>query len=566
MEKYIEALNPKPTFNLTWYENEDLYTDGNVEDRIIELIAKNEPEDYVDAIYNNFNWPTYYHLSHIRRNILNWYPFDKESTVLEIGCGLGAITGLLCDSCKSVTAVELSKKRATSALLRCREKENLEIIVGNLNDIKFTQKFDYITLIGVLEYQGSYTDTENPYLDFLKKINGLLKPNGKLLIAIENQYGLKYWCGAQEDHVSVSFAGINQYTLTQKKCRTFSKQALDALIKDSGFKNTYFYYPMPDYKLPSVVYSEECLPTHSSIQSVSPYYVPNDSTLVANEKALYNDIIANNVFEFFANSFLVECSDVDIENHVTFASMSTDRFNEQRIITRFMSNETVEKLLAQNTQNASHLEQTYENMKSMATHGLDVLPCDYVDNKLVSPFCQDELLEDAFIKHLDEHNITDAYILLDTLYKDILKSSEEIAPEDNLMYTLDFSMDENCAKYGPVLKIGYLDMIMRNAFIKDKKFIWFDQEWILENIPAIFVLYRAIKATYDTNPRINNILPLSEVLYHFELEYMAADFDQLEILFQNAVVDTKHIAEGSALRPKNSNAIVANIKKIMNLK
>ena len=118
MEKYIEALNPKPTFNLTWYENEDLYTDGNVEDRIIELIAKNEPEDYVDAIYNNFNWPTYYHLSHIRRNILNWYPFDKESTVLEIGCGLGAITGLLCDSCKSVTAVELSKKRATSALLR----------------------------------------------------------------------------------------------------------------------------------------------------------------------------------------------------------------------------------------------------------------------------------------------------------------------------------------------------------------------------------------------------------------------------------------------------------------
>ena len=82
---------------------------------------------------------------------------------------------------------------------------------------------------------------------------------------------------------------------------------------------------MPDYKLPSVVYSEEYLPTLSNIQSVKPYYVPNDSTLIADEKALYKDIINNNVFEFFANSFLVECSDADIEKHVTFASMSTDR-------------------------------------------------------------------------------------------------------------------------------------------------------------------------------------------------------------------------------------------------
>lgn len=62
---------------------------------------------------------------------------------------MGAITGVLCDECRDVTAVELSRKRATATLLRCREKENLEIIVGNLNDIVFDKKFDYITLIGV---------------------------------------------------------------------------------------------------------------------------------------------------------------------------------------------------------------------------------------------------------------------------------------------------------------------------------------------------------------------------------------------------------------------------------
>ena len=241
-QELIEKLKPKPKFNLKWYKNDDLYSEGEIEDVIIQLIAENEPENYVNAIYNNFNWSTYYHLTHIRKNILNWYPFEKDSSVLEIGCGLGAITSVLCDNCQDVTAVELSKKRATGALLRCREKENLEIIVGNLNDIEFEKKYDYITLIGVLEYQGSYTETENPYQDFLEKVKGLLKPSGKLLIAIENQYGLKYWCGAREDHTAIPFEGMNQYSITTRKVRTFSKAGLQELVKDSGFKNTYFYY------------------------------------------------------------------------------------------------------------------------------------------------------------------------------------------------------------------------------------------------------------------------------------------------------------------------------------
>ena len=80
-----------------------------------------------------------------------------------------------------------------------------------MNDIVFDKKFDYITLIGVLEYQDSYTETPNPYRDFLINIKRLLKPDGKLLIAIENQYGLKYWCGTPEDHVGIPFESINQY-------------------------------------------------------------------------------------------------------------------------------------------------------------------------------------------------------------------------------------------------------------------------------------------------------------------------------------------------------------------
>ena len=82
----IEKLKPAPILNTTFYKDEDLYSDGDVEDVIIEIIAENKPEQYVQAIGKNMNWPVYYHLTHLRKNILNWYPFRKDSSILEIGC------------------------------------------------------------------------------------------------------------------------------------------------------------------------------------------------------------------------------------------------------------------------------------------------------------------------------------------------------------------------------------------------------------------------------------------------------------------------------------------------
>ena len=98
--------------NLKWYKDDDRYSDGDVEEDIVRYIAQNRPEDYEKVIYENLDWAVYYHLSNVRRNLLNWYPFKKEGSVLEIGAGCGAITGLLCDKCQKVTAVELSKRRA----------------------------------------------------------------------------------------------------------------------------------------------------------------------------------------------------------------------------------------------------------------------------------------------------------------------------------------------------------------------------------------------------------------------------------------------------------------------
>ncbi len=561
----IEKLNPKPTFNLNWYKNEDIYSDGPIEDTIIKLIAENQPEDYSDAILNHLSWPTYYYLTHIRKNILNWYPFAEDSSVLEIGCGLGAITNMLCDRCRDVTAVELSKRRATAALLRCRERDNLEIIVGNLNDIKFEKKFDYITLIGVLEYQGAFANTDTPYLDFLVEIKKLLKPNGKLLLGIENKYGLKYWCGAVEDHTGVPFEGMNQYTLSNKKIRTFSRKELEEMVKDSGFKNAFFYYPMPDYKLPTVVYSQEYLPQNANMQNLRPYYIPNNSTLVADEMAIYQDVIENNTFEFFANSFLVECSDAEDVGKVTFSCFGTERQKKYQIATVFTEDGTVEKIPLHKTEGAEHIQQIVKNSAALVKAGRDVLPVTVQDGKLICEYVKGELLEDRVLSIYREKDTLGAYQLMDKVYQEILSSSEQVNAENNIFYTLELDREREVGDYGPILRIGYLDMTLRNAFYVNEKIQWFDQEWILEYVPAGYIMYRTITSLYQMYPWVEKVIPLEEIGQRYGLMSAWKKYEWMENLFSHMVLDTSFAIQSQAFRGVDREACLRNIKKLIGM-
>jgi SAM-dependent methyltransferase len=291
--------------NLDFYTGNDYYSDGDIEDELLKIVQTHT--DFSKVLANDERWPILYHLSPIRQNIINWYPFKKGASCLEIGGGCGAITGALCEKLDKVKVVELSKRRSSINLERHKQYENLEIIVGNLNDIKFEEKFDYITLNGVLEYAGSFTDSKEPYKDFLKQIKQYLKPNGKLIIAIENRYGLKYFAGAKEDHTGIEFDGITGYR-DNNKVRTFGKVELEDLLKTAGYPSQEFYYPYPDYKMPLDIYSQDWLPNADTLLAQSPNF-DYERYLVFDEAEAYKGIIANGQYEFFANSFLVICGE-----------------------------------------------------------------------------------------------------------------------------------------------------------------------------------------------------------------------------------------------------------------
>lgn len=77
--------------------------------------------------------------------MFNWYDFKKEGSLLEIGAGCGAISGLFCERVSRVAAIDLSKRRSTINAYRNKEHDNLEIYVGNFEDIQLEEKFDYVS-------------------------------------------------------------------------------------------------------------------------------------------------------------------------------------------------------------------------------------------------------------------------------------------------------------------------------------------------------------------------------------------------------------------------------------
>lgn len=287
----------------TFYKGEDLYSDGEIEDVILQAYENGRAEE---LLHSSSAWPVLYHISDIRENILEWYPVDKNADVLEIGSGCGAVTGILSRKARSVTCIDLSVKRSLINAYRNADKDHIRIFIGNFQDIRLEQKFDYITLIGVWEYSGLYVQDEMPYHKMLSIVREYLKPDGKIIVAVENKTGLKYWNGAAEDHTGRMYSGLNDY-IDDGHIRTFSKAEIEEILSEVGLGEYQFYYPMPDYKLPDTIYTDDMLPMPGDIRVYRKDYVlPRIYNFY--DAAVSDQVCRDRMFSYFANSYLFVCS------------------------------------------------------------------------------------------------------------------------------------------------------------------------------------------------------------------------------------------------------------------
>ena len=101
MEK-MEQIG-KAVLDYRFYPEDDKYTDGAIEDEMLEIARNCAPEQYERVIVEKKSWPILYHFSYLRENIFRCLPMDVSENVVEIGAGPGAITGALCEKARQVT-------------------------------------------------------------------------------------------------------------------------------------------------------------------------------------------------------------------------------------------------------------------------------------------------------------------------------------------------------------------------------------------------------------------------------------------------------------------------------
>ncbi|MDD2414145.1 MAG: class I SAM-dependent methyltransferase [Eubacteriaceae bacterium] len=531
-------------WNLDFYQDEDGYSDGDIETEILELLKSGKQPN--DILKEDDRWAMFYHLSPLRQNVLSWYPFNPESSLLEIGAGCGALTGLFCKKVKTVTAVELTKRRSAINFQRNQSCDNLELLTGNFNNIVFDKPFDMIVLNGVLEYAGSFTEGEDPYCSFLQKIRSLLAPQGVLLIAIENRLGLKYFNGVVEDHTSALFSGLNEYPGVDF-VKTFSKSELQSLLEKSGYDHYRFYYPFPDYKFPDTILTDETINTmgYNYGNSISGYN--HDRLVFFDENKMIDTLQHEKILDRFANSFIVEvgCNALPkAESDLKYVKYSNKRRNEFQISTIISSEEgkwRVEK--------KPLTEKAWPHLKKMIKSGLKTenqlfrhLTVVEKDQSITMPYLQLPTLEEMLKTYIDQGNQKQFDERLDQLLAFIGQNGEMIRYGDDPGFINVFGEDPFNA---PALckKNTNIDYILGNIFYDeaDRHYWIIDYEWVFDfAVPVKFITWRSLFYFFIHNPEIEKFYDFKTFLmkgdiseedhqaflkwdYHFGQQYVAGD-------------------------------------------
>ena len=296
------------------------YSDGEDTERTLEDIlskSKDLSSQSAELEAQVSDWPTEYHLSSTRANLLRPLDLSRSMRVLELGCGCGSISRYLGEqSHLTIDAVEGSPVRAALAAKRCRDLDNINFLTANFNELKIPENhYDLVLFVGVLEYAGRFSSgrsDQQAVLDLLELAKRSLTKNGIAIVAIENRTGLKYAMGAKEDHYAVPFVGLDDYP-DSTGIRTYNHSQWLELIELSPFGARKTLLPFPDYKIPHLLIDadsgnlDKAAATNALGQIESRDYCSpqNSFPMAEHEPRLWQGVVEADSLTQLSNSYLL---------------------------------------------------------------------------------------------------------------------------------------------------------------------------------------------------------------------------------------------------------------------
>lgn len=418
-------------------------------------------------------------------NILNWYPFSENQKILAI--------------------------------------EDM----GELEENELEEKFDIIILFG--------NPKKKKLSQIIKSLENNLEQNGKFLIAVDNKFGIRFFAGNPENILNKKFESLIGYSNEKEKIETYTKVSLENTLKRLGY-NTRFYYPLPDYRLPNVIFSDKQLPEYNSVDKYNPYHTEKSDILI-NEIDVLREILKTDkeMFTFFANSFLVEATKGNCDETYKYISFNNLRKEEYQLITK-IANEYVEKQKVNEKAN-QHYQDIKNNINLLQANGIKTV--DYIeDEKIKSKYVKQEyLLNNVLTEKLEQGKIEEFYNILDKYIELIsINTYKETDYEKTIFgkYKIEIENREIIQNLN-FMENGLWDMTLKNCFLVDNDFIFFDQEWNEPNMPVEFILYRSILYTIS----LRRFIHIDKIYEKYNLTPYLKIFEQLDNKLQEKIRDEK---------------------------
>lgn len=372
--------------------------------------------------------------------------------------------------------------------------------------------YDYIVAILCLE------KAKEP-LVFLKLCKEHLDKDGKLLLAMDNRYGLRYFCGDRDPFTGRSFDGIENYRRVSSvdieglDGKLLDKATVEDLLQQAGFLNRCCLSVYPSIEAPQLFYAQDYYPEEELSIRYMPYYNYPD-TIFLEEGYLFDGLMKNDMFHQMANGYFIECSlestkcEVAYIKHIT---LSMDRGVESALATIIYKDDRVEKraMYPEGVDGLCQLQKNHEYLKS---RGIKVVEGTLEKNSYVMPYVKAE----NGTKYLQNLLRTDKEIFIkaiDDFRQIILDSSEHIAP----ILTEYETREQAQIADGIWLKKGFFDLVPLNAFYVDGEYVFFDQEFCIENYPANAILVRVVDIVYGGYPDLEAILPRDYFWNRYEM-------------------------------------------------
>jgi len=451
---------------------------------------------------------------------------------LELGAGCGPITRYLGENYKHVDAIEGTFKRAIINRERCRGLDNVRIFCSDVKNLKLEPVYDAVFLVGVLEYAPLYFSGEkNPATFLIELAKSALKPDGTLVIAIENKIGIKYFSGCPEDHNGKIYSGIHGYP--QGKCPvTFSKKEIKNLLGDAGFKNIFFNYCFPDYKFLSTIFNDnggdENFYLHNWIET--PFSASDIRVYTFDEALVIKTLSEAGLMGELANSFLI------------MANQRSDSVFPKDWIAKKFSTKRRKKLLCSTT--LKMFPEIHIEKKRLLGQEEEVMFKDKTDTVEVkhkifdSRWIGGDLMIFDFFKAIYAKNIKEKFTeILKIYYQELIKK---------------YSVNSLDGKGYPLLRGVAVDFVPRNIIKKEGKLFSIDDEWTVgDHIPADYCLFRAINdVLFSQQPRVKKKIKNVD---KFTIEI-------IKYFFPN--YNTKRYIENITLEKKFQNTATAELFKI----